>query len=128
MGKVLADIRLVANCGHIVWVAIRDCSHPHNAERINRVVSAPCKMCRERDGRLARLPDRVNGLRAAAKTAPKIPDMPHGKIEIIPVSDGWMATLSTGATGVSPSPTGAILAAFADELERESLQEKLLGK
>ena len=50
---------------------------------------------------------------------PLIPDIPQGRIEIIPAPDGWQATLSTGATGTAPSPTGAILAAFASELEAE---------
>lgn len=122
MSKKLTEVRVIASCGHPVWVAVRDSSDQHNADRIAQVRAWICQDCRENATRRSRLPGRIEKLRAAALSAPPNPDMPRGRIEIAPIPDGWRATLTTGATGTAPSPTGAILAAFAAELESE-LQE-----
>lgn len=118
MGK-LAEVCVAASCGHVVWVAIRDSTDRHNAERIADTKSRQCPDCRVADARMARLPERAAALRRASEACPRMPDMPAGDITISPTDNGWLATLPCGASGWSQSPTGAVLVAFAAHLESE---------
>jgi hypothetical protein len=116
---ILARAVVVAACGHRQLVSIADCSLSHNESRIRRAKQTPCLRCQHTADRRAKLPKRIQQLRSAAGGYPEMKDMPKGPISIVHKDDKWAATLSTGHTGRSESPTGAILRAMANMLQDE---------